>query len=99
MKITITKEQLSNGLQAVQNVVATRTQWDADVMIFPRVRGVPLDPSIDGRLTTKAGIDCTKPVGKVFAERLRVREDLVEGLSLSEILGEDALQQIPTERM
>jgi 2,5-furandicarboxylate decarboxylase 1 len=79
--------------------IATRTQWDADVMIFPRVRGVPLDPSIDGRLTTKAGIDCTKPVGKVFAERLRVREGLVESLSLAEILGEDALQQIPTERM
>jgi 2,5-furandicarboxylate decarboxylase 1 len=79
--------------------IATRTQWDADVMIFPGVRGVPLDPSITGRVTTKAGIDCTKPVGKVFAERLQVRSDVLDGVDLAALLGAETLQAIPAERM
>jgi 2,5-furandicarboxylate decarboxylase 1 len=79
--------------------IATRTQWDSDLMVFPGVRGVPLDPSITGRVTTKAGIDCTKPVGRVFAERLRVRPDVLERVDLADLLGDTVLQAIPTERM
>ena len=79
--------------------IATRTQWDVDVMTFPGVRGVPLDPSINGRVTTKAGIDCTKPVGKVFAERLQVRGDVLDGVDLAALLGSETLQAIPPERM
>ncbi|HLH21365.1 MAG TPA: UbiD family decarboxylase [Chloroflexota bacterium] len=79
--------------------IATRSQWNDDVMIFPGVRGVPLDPSISGRVTTKAGIDCTKPVGKVFAERLQVRADVLDGVDLAAVLGAETLQAIPPERM
>ena len=63
------------------------------------MRGVPLDPSITRRVTTKAGIDCTKPVGKVFAERLQVRSDILAEVNLAAILGEHTLQAIPPERM
>lgn len=79
--------------------IATRTLWDQDLMVFPRVRGVPLDPTIDGRLTTKAGLDCTKPVGKVFAERLQVSADVLADVDLAALLGADGLQALDQERM
>jgi UbiD family decarboxylase len=62
----------------------TRFQADQDIMIFQGMRGMTMDPSLDGRRTgAKAGFDCTRPLGregqipwtrcaaKVFAERPR----------------------------
>lgn len=39
--------------------VATRVQADRDLLVVPRTRGSSLDPSADGGLTAKAGIDAT----------------------------------------
>ncbi|MEO9277324.1 MAG: UbiD family decarboxylase [Nitrososphaera sp.] len=51
---------------AVEYAMATRFQADKDIVIVPKVRGSSLDPSSDQKnlLTTKMGIDATKPFSK-----------------------------------
>ncbi|HLI36215.1 MAG TPA: UbiD family decarboxylase [Streptosporangiaceae bacterium] len=44
--------------------VATRVQADRDLLIVPRTRGSSLDPSAEGGLSAKAGIDATIPAGE-----------------------------------
>lgn len=44
--------------------VATRVQADRDLLVIPRTRGSSLDPSADGGVTAKAGIDATVPAGQ-----------------------------------
>jgi 2,5-furandicarboxylate decarboxylase 1 len=50
----------------VEYAMATRFQADRDLVIVPRVRGSSLDPSSDQKnlLTTKMGVDATKPFSK-----------------------------------
>ena len=52
--------------------VATRSRWDRDLMIFTKVRGSILDPSIVDELTTKGGIDCTAPPGDALPPRYQI---------------------------
>ncbi len=51
---------------AVEYALATRFQADKDLIIIKKVRGSSLDPSSDQKnlLTTKMGIDATKPFSK-----------------------------------
>jgi 3-polyprenyl-4-hydroxybenzoate decarboxylase len=42
--------------------VATRSQWDKDLVVLPGMLGTRLDPSGNDTMTTKGGIDATKPV-------------------------------------
>lgn len=59
--------------------VATRVQADEDVDILKNVKGSVLDPSVKGEiLTAKMIIDATRPVGRPFAERLNVPEEVLE---------------------
>ena len=59
--------------------VATRVQADEDVDIIKNVKGNVLDPSLRGEvLTAKMIIDATKPVGRPFAERIRVPDEALE---------------------
>ena len=46
--------------------MATRFQADKDLVIIHKVRGSSLDPSSDQKnlLTTKMGVDATKPFSK-----------------------------------
>ena len=46
----------------VEWAVATRFQADKDLVIIPNARGSSLDPSATKSLTTKWGIDATKPL-------------------------------------
>ena len=50
----------------VEYAVATRFQADRDLVILPKVRGSSLDPSSDQKklLTTKMGMDATRPLAK-----------------------------------
>jgi UbiD family decarboxylase len=50
----------------VEYAMATRFQADKDLVIIPNVRGSSLDPSSDQKnlLTTKMGVDATKPFSK-----------------------------------
>ena len=50
----------------VEYAIATRFQADKNLVIIPKVRGSSLDPSSDQKklLTTKMGIDATRPFSK-----------------------------------
>ena len=54
------------NLEEVEWAVATRFQADKDVVIIRGVRGSSLDPSADmrGLLTSKMGLDATRPLDK-----------------------------------
>ncbi len=54
------------NLEEVEWAIATRFQASEDVMVMPNVRGSSLDPSADQEtgLTTKVGIDATRPLDK-----------------------------------
>ena len=53
-------------LEEVEWALATRFQADEDLLIIPNVRGSSLDPSADQEtcLTTKMGVDATRPLNK-----------------------------------
>jgi 4-hydroxybenzoate decarboxylase len=46
----------------VEYAIATRTKADRDVMIISNVRGSSLDPVCEDNITSKMGIDATKPL-------------------------------------
>lgn len=46
----------------VEYAIATRTKADRDVMIVSNVRGSSLDPVSEDNITSKMGIDATKPL-------------------------------------
>jgi len=54
------------NLEEVEWAIATRFQADEDLVIIPNARGSTLDPSADQEtgLTTKLGIDATRPLTK-----------------------------------
>ncbi len=47
----------------VEWAVVTRFQADRGLVVFHRVRGSPIDPSAHDGVTSKVGIDATKPLG------------------------------------
>jgi 2,5-furandicarboxylate decarboxylase 1 len=85
--------------QDVLLALATRTQWDRDLIVCPELRGSELDPSSGTALTTKGGIDCTKPAFGDFAERNRVEESIWEEIQVEDFIDEKRLARIATERM
>jgi len=75
--------------------VATRSQWDKDLLILPRVVGIRLDPSADETLTCKAGIDATKPAPpKPFLERISVPEEALNKIRLEDYVDENTLRGV-----
>ncbi|MCE4606799.1 MAG: UbiD family decarboxylase [Desulfurococcales archaeon] len=52
----------------VEWAIATRFQADKDLVVVKNARGSTLDPSADNGLTTKIGIDATKPIngGEIY---------------------------------
>jgi 2,5-furandicarboxylate decarboxylase 1 len=78
--------------------VATRFQADRGLVTLSNVTGSPLDPSAPERnLTTKAGFDCTKPLGKPFAERLSISKEVLDRIDPLKIIGEKRWSEIPLE--
>ena len=52
--------------------VATRSQWDKDLIVIPGMLGTRLDPSGNDTSTTKGGIDATKPADdSSFAQQIK----------------------------
>ncbi|MDP2663730.1 MAG: UbiD family decarboxylase [Dehalococcoidia bacterium] len=79
--------------------VATRSQWDRDVIVCPDLRGSELDPTVNGALTTKGGIDCTKSQAGDFAERNKIDESIWQEVQIEDFISKDRLARIETERM
>jgi len=78
--------------------LATRFQADRNLVLLPGMNGSPLDPSAPERnVTAKAGFDCTKPVGKPFAERLAISNEVLSRIDPLKIIGEKRWEQIPVE--
>ena len=78
--------------------LATRFQADRGLVLLPGMNGSPLDPSAPERnVTAKAGFDCTKPMGKPFAERLAISDEVLARIDPLKIIGEKRWEQIPVE--
>lgn len=68
--------------------LATRTQPDRATFTIPGAMGSSVDPTVDPKtkMSSKMGIDATKPFGVPFAEVCEVPPDLLESLRLSEYM-------------
>ncbi|MBI2955189.1 MAG: UbiD family decarboxylase [Chloroflexi bacterium] len=80
--------------------VATRSQWDRDMVIFPRSYGCQLDPTSGERgLSTKGGIDATKPAPpRRYPKRLNVPEAVLDRITLEDYIGADRVARVPAQR-
>jgi 2,5-furandicarboxylate decarboxylase 1 len=78
--------------QEVEWALATRFQADRDLIVIPELRGQPIDPSSrwtgEGFLTTKMGLDATRPRKEGF-EKVDVPEEVRRRLSpvLKDLMG------------
>jgi 2,5-furandicarboxylate decarboxylase 1 len=71
--------------------VSTRSQWEKDLGVIPGIMGSSLDPSANGLITTKGGIDATKPIGQnTFAPKISIPESVKNSIRLEDYLDEDA---------
>src|SRR5882724_2397558 len=60
-------------MEKVLWAIATRTQADEDIIIFPRLVATAMDPSVrQFRIGSSLGIDATKPFGQPFPEMVTV---------------------------
>ncbi|MEM1990498.1 MAG: UbiD family decarboxylase, partial [Candidatus Bathyarchaeia archaeon] len=66
--------------EEVEWAIATRFQGDEDLLIIRNARGSTLDPSADMEtgLTTKVGIDATRPLGAEKEKFEKARIPLTE---------------------
>lgn len=62
----------------VEYALATRVRWHEDLVLIPGVKGSTLDPSSQDGLTTKVGIDATKPLAEAGNYRRIVKEAIAE---------------------
>ncbi len=70
-------------MEKVLWAIATRSQPDEDVLVFPRLVATAMDPSVRKlRVGSGLGIDATKPFGQAFPEMVRVPG--VEEISLED---------------
>jgi len=75
--------------------VATRSQWDKDLMVLPNMMGSILDPSTEFISTTKGGIDATKPADPhKFSERLALPSSVLERMKLEDFLEPEVLKKL-----
>ncbi len=80
--------------------VATRSQWDRDLVVIPNCYASLLDPTTgELGLGTKGGIDATKPAPpRRFPMRLTVPEEVMERVTLEEYVGTEKLEKVPGQR-
>ncbi|MBW1802268.1 MAG: UbiD family decarboxylase [Deltaproteobacteria bacterium] len=71
--------------------IATRSQWDTDLVVVPGCMGSPLDPSSGPRgLCAKGGIDATKPAPpKRYPMTLSIPDDVMERIRLEDFIPGD----------
>lgn len=81
----------------VQWAFATRSQWDRDVMVFPRVRANRLDPTVEvPNQMTKAGVDCTRPLDRKFAPVSEVASAVADRIRVEDFIAPEDLARIPS---
>lgn len=80
--------------------VATRSQWDRDVLIASNCFGSPLDPSGDrNAISAKGGIDATKPAApRRYPVRVGVPEEELAKVALEDYVDPARLAAVPLDR-
>lgn len=73
----------------VEWAVATRFQADRDLLVVSGAQGSKLDPSSDGGISAKMGIDATKPVEAELMKFKRIHVAGEEAVDLSSVLVSD----------
>lgn len=77
--------------------VATRSQWHKDLVVIPGCRGAKLDPSIEGVVTTKGGIDATMPAPPArYSQRIYIPEEVMKRIRLADFIEPDKIRSTPT---
>jgi 2,5-furandicarboxylate decarboxylase 1 len=73
--------------------IATRSQWDKDLVVIPGCMGSPLDPSSGPLgLGTKGGIDATKPAPpKRFPKTLSIPDEVMERINLEDYIPKEKI--------
>jgi len=75
--------------------IATRSQWDRDLLVLPGMMGTTLDPSADDILTAKGGIDATRPIDPhQFAMKLCIPEAVLSRVRLEDYLTPEGLRRL-----
>ena len=70
------------------------------MMIFPRTKSAGLDPSLGpAAIGDVGGIDCTKPWGEPYEERVGVDPEVMQRVKLEAFVLPDALAKVNTERI
>lgn len=83
--------------------IATRSQWDRDLMLATGVKVSPLDPSVAGipGIGTKAGLDCTKPappepgMPQIYSPVNKVPEPVMDRIAVEDYISNGKLEVIP----
>jgi UbiD family decarboxylase len=76
--------------------VATRTNWESDIMVFTDMIGSMIDPlvkDLDNPTITKCGIDATKPLLKPFSKLADVPKEVKEKVRLEEFIPLDKVER------
>jgi UbiD family decarboxylase len=81
--------------------VATRSQWDRDLIVVPDLTGGLRDPSAGDPRSAKGGIDATKPLAKdmVFPLENYLPAEITEKISVerpNEYIPDDVVARVPT---
>lgn len=67
--------------------IATRSQWNKDLVVIEGIMGTRLDPSANGIITTKGGIDATMPFGEhSYPQRIAIPKKFLDEVDLDSIL-------------
>jgi 2,5-furandicarboxylate decarboxylase 1 len=68
--------------------LATRTQPNKSVFVIPAARGASLDPTVNSKkpITSKMGIDATKPFGEPFPETCEVPLDMMRNMRIEDYI-------------
>jgi 2,5-furandicarboxylate decarboxylase 1 len=85
--------------------IATRSQWDRDLIVMTGQRLTELDPSVQGQpgIGTKIALDCTMPappapgLPSFYPPVSRVPRDVLDRLDLEAYASPEALATIPVE--
>ncbi len=79
--------------------IATRSQWASDVIILPKTKQTALDPSRGWDAGDIGGIDCTKPWGEPYEERVGVEANIKEKMKLEQYVSPSTIGKVVTEKM
>lgn len=73
--------------------VATRSQWDKDLVVISNMLGARLDPSANDTSTAKGGIDATKPVDdSTFPQKILIPESVTKLICLADYFEPSAIK-------